>query len=227
MRIEYEGTVEVQPPYQHVGYTAAGIINGYSRPEVGLSLLYAIAVIALVAWLRGLRLADKPSQRARETLLALTIVLAFVPVFVGVYPPRVLRPEFTATLLSLERASARVEQWAAENSRLPTQAEWPKQVASAADRDGWGNSLGYRLLAAPDPNDGQRYQIYSRGRPGEGRKLPAAVRAALQDDHEIPGSWLGHDGLSGTDDDAGELKSALRRVPRPLRSHSHAREARR
>jgi len=223
MRIEYEGTVEAQPPYQHVGYTAAGIISGYSRPEVGLSLLYAIAVIALVAWLRGLRLADRGSQRARETLLALTIVLAFVPVLLGVYPPRVMRSEFTQTLLSLERASARVEQWAAENGRLPTQAEWPRQVASAADRDGWGNALGYRLLPAPDRDDGQRYQVYSTGRPGEGRKLPAS----LQHLHEIPSNWLGHDGLSGTEDDARELKSALRRVPKMLRSHTHGREARR
>lgn len=223
MRIEYQGTVEAQPPYQHVGYTAAGIINGYSRPEIGLSLLYAIAVVALVAKLRSLRLRGLPAQRARESLIAMLVVLAFVPVFMGVYPPRVMRSEFTETLLSLERLSQQTERWAAEHGRLPTEVEWRDAVAGAGGRDGWGNVLGYRLLAAPDPDDGQRYRIYSNGRPGAGQRLPVQLQKLC----EIPGSWLGPDGLSGTEDDAGELKSALRRVPKLLRRQPHAREARR
>lgn len=222
MRMEYEGTVEAQPPYQHVGYLSAGIINGYSRPEIGLSLLYAIAVVALVAKLRAMRLQGLPSQRAGETLVAIIIVVALVPALLGLYPPRAMRSEFAETLLALERLTARTEGWAAEHGRLPTEAEWRDRVAGAPGRDGWGNALGYRLLAAPDLNDGQRYQIYSIGLPGGGRKLPLA----RHDPYEIPSSWLGHDGLSGTEDDAGELKSALRRVPKPLRSRSHAREAR-
>ncbi len=54
MRIEYEGTIEVQPPFQHVGYVSAATTNKLlglgTQASASLALLLVVSlVVSLIA----------------------------------------------------------------------------------------------------------------------------------------------------------------------------------
>jgi len=74
MRIEHYGTVQAEPPYQHVGYVAAAVIASYSRFSSDMTFLFGSLVLAVT-------LAAMAARRTRlawqwPAVAAVLIVLA-------------------------------------------------------------------------------------------------------------------------------------------------------
>jgi len=211
MRIEHQGYVEVQPPYQHVGYTSASLTSALrGGSTTGFAAFTVLLPLVLALALR---------VRNRFGYAAGTVVLvAAMGTFAGWGSLLVLQAsddsvgrEMSEVLSDLERACLATEAWAAEHGRLPTVQEWTREWPPSGQR----RTLEYRMRAYPGA-DGQKYLILSR---------PAA-QDSKGPDTEIRSEWFGPDGLHSTPDDDRALTELIREWGlRGGRTH-HARPAR-
>ncbi len=205
MRIEYEGTIEVQPPFQHVGYISAYPVHGSVQASAPFHMFYAVIAAGAIA----VALVAGRRERTRKAAIggAFAVLCAIgVGAFLGAFPDQAMTPQFAKTLYDLEHLSAQTEAWAQQHGRLPTQDEWQAAIGSHMPRDERGPMYRYEVRSHASRFDGQHYQI---------------LRTRLAH------SWLlGPDGLHGTADDEGSLKQTMRRLtpwqPRP----AHGRTAR-
>ncbi len=201
MTIEQQGYVEVQPPYQHVGYAAAAWQGDYLVKPVaspGLGLL-GLGMVFLAAGLMLLR--TRKARPLVPTLLAAGALSAMVGSFCHAARPQRLTPEALATLVHIEEACALTEGWVEELGEPPTADQWEDRMVGHSCRlDGWGNPLRYIRLPGPSERDGQAYAIAGGAKPEE------------PDDHAFTfclASWhFGPDGLVGTPDDVGSVVRA-------------------
>ncbi len=220
MRIEYEGTIEVQPQYQHVGYGSAAI-TGSSQPAVTAGLLYALAVFGVLVALR-LRL---PGPRGRRLGIGLGIAMVCgmaAAVGYGLLPSREMTPRFHRALIDLERLCLHTETWAEAHGRLPSESEWEAAIGAVGPRDGFGQPYWYHTCERPDPS-GQSYAIGGEmSVPGRWAPTGAPIRR-----HERVTSYLlGADGLFATPDDQERLRASLGRTLAPSWWYRHARPVR-
>lgn len=202
MQMEYEGYIQQQPTYSHVGYTAACIDtyvsttrNPMSGMFIGAALL--LMILATVTFRRShgwLRFVVAPA------LVIATIASAYGALLSLNSPAYHLSDAFYATLYRMERLVIATDAWCAEHGRAPTQTEWEKMFAEDDRKDGWGNQFAYDDSASY----GRRpYQITSLGEL-RGRH-PDIV-------WDIPCYWLGSDGRFGTQDDGHMLEYIGRRT---------------
>ncbi|MFW5867500.1 MAG: hypothetical protein ACOCX2_06760, partial [Armatimonadota bacterium] len=146
MRIEYEGLVEQQPTYQHVGYVAAatdGLVNPAFRAEQSFASGIAVLGLALVL------IATRQTVAARRWGWIIGIMLGLSLVGVAWALPRgamvpegTMAPEFHATLFWMEKAVAETEAAAAQRGRPLHLWEW-NRMYTRPPRDGWGNAMWY------------------------------------------------------------------------------------
>ncbi len=217
MRIEYEGLVEQQPTYQHVGYTAAatdGLVTPSWRTDQ--SLVFGIAVLGIALVLIGTRqtMVTRKWGWIIGIMLGLSALgLAWMLPDAEAVPEGTMAPELHATLYWLERTVAETEAAAAQRGRPLNPSEWEAMYIEPP-RDGWHNAMWYvRLDEDESGRDGRSWHIVSAGQyAGGGSQYP------------ITSEWLGADGRFGTADDTPELYSALRGVD--LTRYQHYRTAR-
>lgn len=210
MRIEYQGTIEVRPPYQHVGYTAACVLGSeYRRLEIGDMVGSALAILGLALALASIR------GRGTGRLKALTLpamgvltvgaVVAFCCGTSTAVQQEYLSPRFAATLVTIERLTAQTDVLVAQLRRVPSEEEW--QAAVGEPRDAWGQRIAYH---APPTwkigRDARGYEILSTN--GGGRPRPGG---AMGNGSMVLSTWLGSDGRIGTADDYAVLAELLRR----------------
>jgi hypothetical protein len=220
MRIEHYGTIQAEPPYQHVGYTAAAVIASYSRFSSDMTFLFGSLVLAVT-------LAAMAARRTRvawqwPAVAAVLIVIAGTAVahYTGHFETNSLQPQFYTTIYRLEDLSARTDAWIDEHGRLPTQAEWEAIEKGESELDGWQYPFQYQPLGQSNGKDGQEYIIISIG------KAPKKDDRALRSVWAIPSWLLGRDGVFGTWDDDSSLRSALTGVNLRGHRYPHAREPR-
>ena len=163
MRIEHYGTVQAEPPYQHVGYTAAAVIASYSRFSTDMTVLFGSLVLAVT-------LAAMAARRTRvawqwPAVAAVLVVLAGVAAahYTGHFETRSLQPQFYTTIYRLEHLSALTDAWIDEHGRPPTQAEWGAINKGDSRLDGWQYPFQYEPLEQGNRKDGQKYVITSIG----------------------------------------------------------------
>jgi hypothetical protein len=204
MRIEQQGHIEVQPTYQHVGYASAMVqwqflgerVVGFSASFLGLGLVLLTAGLMCA---RRARASD--AMRAGAVSFCFLGVIAVVCSVANIRHMPTLGAPYYQTLYNIEYACALTEQWEAELGRPPTPEEWASRMSGQTCRsDGWGEPLEYAVLPERCPCDGQRYVVFRSGWRRDGDDLRACFRA-------IDSSVLGRDGLFGTRDDAGMLRT--------------------
>lgn len=205
MRIEYEGMVEQQATYQHVGYLAAGtdgLVAPSWRTEPSFASGIAVLGIALVL------IAARQTAATRRWGWIIGIMLGLSLVGVAWALPRpeevaegTMTSEFHRTLFWMEKTVAETEAAAAQRGRPLHLWEW-NRMYPRPPHDGWGNPMWYvRLDDGETGRDGRSWRIVSAGQGGRGGET-----------YEITSEWLGADGRFGTADDTEELASALRGV---------------
>jgi hypothetical protein len=208
MRMEYEGTVQVQPPYQHVGYTAAAVM-GSERSTVNANgaVLAALGIALLLTLYRCWRV-----PRFRKTALVGGIVVLVVAPWTFLQLPGDvvlsyhLVPQFAATLLTLEQLVAQTDRAAADLRRVPTPEEWTAQFCEV--KDAWGNGFVYRSRHAYQMmDDGRGYEILSTN----GHGPPHRDDPDRDYGWMVLSVWLGPDGVAGTSDDYHRLTEELGR----------------
>jgi hypothetical protein len=203
MRVEQQGHIEVQPTYQHVGYTSATVqwqlpgdhIVYFTGPllAIGLLLLTAGLVCARYA---GRRAAPRGGAIVL-CVLATLVVLASEPTVRRM--PTLSAPGYE-TLYRLEEACALTEEWEAELGRPPTPEEWASRMSGRqCGLDARGRPLRYEVRDTASTRDGQWYRISVGPWPAGERTDDGAWHA--QSD------YLGPDGLFGTPDDSGSTSS--------------------
>jgi len=203
MRIEYEGVIEQQPSYQHVGYTAAAFdtdayVSGGHRTEInawsGMVVLgLAFGLIVSRRWGRS-----STGGGIAAILLGLALVGGGVALGIELVPDGSMTPQFHATLYRLEGLCAATDAWVAEHGRPPTAEEWAA-MHEEPPLDGWGHPFEFTPYDSPG-RDGRLYCVTS-----------------LAENHghsdsvvwDIPSWWLGRDGRFGTDDDWELLSDGL------------------
>ncbi len=199
MRIEYEGAIEVQPAYQHVGYISACVDSyvsttqrPYSSLLLGMALLFVVLSVLTARRMQGSRC---------WVLVTLAAVAAIVAGGAGVWALKnpVKRPytEFYVTVYRLEKLSADTEAWAEHHGRLPNADEWQAMHDPAELLDGWGHPFEYTIHPDEPGFDGQFFAVTSlgihRGKNGS-------------DIWDIPSWILGGDGVFGTSDDRPDFR---------------------
>ncbi len=204
MRIEYEGTIEAQPPFQHVGYVSAGLVTDRSiEVPRGALLGAALLSVALMAALVARRQRRLPRIWVPASVAAclLAAVAAWSFTHAG-YPSTLYRtssltPPYAKTLLEMERLIVQTDALCRELGRTPSGAEW--QRSFGGERDGWGEPYFYDPAARDKwPTElGRDYMICSfRGRSSDpGEHDPFYVATSIQS------AWLGPDGVVATEDD--------------------------
>jgi len=226
MRIEYHGTVLVEPPFQHTGYLSAAIESSYA--PMGASPLTAGLLAAAALLFAVSLLAARKGRTVRRGLVAVVVALAGAACALAgareaVQGRPALAPAFVQTLANLEAACAATEAWSSEHGQLPTTAEWANLAKGQPwATDGWGYPMAYHRLGEAG-FDGQRYEVVSIVE-RTGVKAPTSSDRLLWD---IPSWWLGRDGIYGTrDDDRHILAGVDRRVNLHRRGLPHGREPR-
>jgi hypothetical protein len=212
MRIEHQGTVEVQPVYQHVGYLSSAYDQAYlaqtgrasPAPFMGTATLMLAAAL-MVGRGRG------AWAKAAGAVLAVGAVAAGLAGGVQARKPtEVLVPEFYHTLQNLELACAATERMQQRLGRPPTPAEWRLHMRGRPYAlDGWGHPFLYQdgLHVPRMCDDNQPYRVTS---------VPERMRATLgyvptdREVWEISSDMLGRDGVFGTMDDYLVLSYKLR-----------------
>jgi hypothetical protein len=221
VRLEYKGTIEVAPPFQHVGYVAAAVNAGYrggGPSSLGLfGLALAFVIVAAGLWIDR-RIRTRAGLVAAYAALGMGLALALAA---GVYASVRPAPPFYKTLYRLEQLSATTDGWARTHGRLPSEQEWSGLIAPAERTDGWGYPFRYRPLPKA-ASDGQMFAITSLAeRYGPDPHLrPGRENLDVRD---IPSSWLGRDGVFGTPDDDKRLRDILAPAWVLLRSYEHGR----
>ena len=197
MRIEYEGTVEAQPPFQHVGYVSAGLVTDRSiEVPRGALLGAALLSVALMAALVARRQRRLPRIWVPASVAAclLAAVAAWSFTHAG-YPSTLYRtssltPPYAKTLLDMERLIVQTDALCKELGRTPSGAEW--QRSFGGERDGWGEPYFYDPAARDKwPTElGRDYMVCSfRGRSSDpGEHYPFGFATSIQS------AWLGEDG---------------------------------
>lgn len=208
MQVQYQGTIEAQPPYQHVGYTAAAVM-GSERSSVNANgAVLAVLAIALVLTLHRCR---RVPRFRRTALIGGIVVLAVAPwTFIHLPGDVVLSyrlvPRFAATLLTLEQLVAQTDQMAGDLGRVPTPEEWTAQFGEV--RDAWGNGFVYRPRHTYQiMDDGRGYEILSTN----GQGTPDREDRDRRYGWMVLSVWLGPDGVAGSSDDYDLLTAELRR----------------
>jgi hypothetical protein len=196
VRIEHQGTIEVQPVYGHVGYTSAAMMN--ARGTVAAMGIAAVSFVLMGALWVALKWRTRLGRCA-----ALAVLLVGLGAY-GAWAASTLqqgrkRQEVADTHMALSYlrgACSAVEKWAETRKRLPTEEEWRSDYRLTPP----GKRLyAYRRFDKPG-RDGRAYVIVSRPSP----------RAATPRD-EISSAWFGKDHSPRTDDDAPELRALLAR----------------
>ena len=160
MRIEYEGLVEQQPTYSHVGYVSVASIRMNSEPagQVGLGIAALGIALALKAYAR------RGSNLRRSTAMAVGIIGVLMLVGGGIvaatnggitekYYPSPYHETF-GRLIVTDRGL----QEAMEGS-----GEFPAEPHPALDA--WWRP--FRYIRDPGPDFGHPYNIVSAGADGE------------------------------------------------------------
>lgn len=202
MRIEQQGYIEVQPPYQHVGYTVAAVQGVYLGTRIqGLSfgLLGLGLVLLAAALLAARRLRTSPTSVIAVAALTGGALLVGCLGLTNARRVQTLQPAYYLTLRNVEEACALTESWAAELGRFPTEAEWNARIEGrSCALDGWGRSLTYAALPSPAPGrDGQLYVVRSGGRAGDPEDYFGWSVASAE---------FGPDGVFGTPDDRSHVR---------------------
>ncbi len=210
MRIERQGTIETQPVYSHVGYTAAAMIANMAGPVLGLCALTPIALSV------GLMVARR-TRRVWGVGAALAM-LAPAAVWCGVgYEKGRAGLEALGVhtaLYVLEQTCEDIDARATETGSAASEDEAKGRFLGGSGLRG-GRRLEYVLLDEPGP-DGQIYEVTSHQLPGADSDWRRGPEVAIRS------SWLGADGVRGTADDAPELVELLL----PYRRDSPGREPR-
>ncbi len=192
MEMEFEGYIQQQSTYSHVGYTAAAVnhsVLDQNHMGIGLSLCITL-VLTVVAMSVHRQTRTGWSRAAVVTLAILAGLFAAQSVYALFVPRFEIDPRFAQTLYNIEAMTAKTEAWAAENGRVPTVEEWGAQFAIPEARDGWGRPFEYEVLDEPGPFDGQLYTI---------RVCKQAQRIEML--YQTESSLAGPDGLFNTEDD--------------------------
>ncbi len=220
MQMEFEGYIQQQPAYSHVGYAAAvleavavDVRHGGPRPgEVlaGQSLIGASLVCLVVAAVCWRRLAGRGTWRwvaVGGSLLAGSALMVAGLHFRHL-PPRIgdLTAEFVTTLYRLEELSAATDAFADEWGRHPTTDEWYALFPNGETLDGWGKPLRY-VPGCPEWAM-EDHAVIASGLPHEdvmAQPYVIASMASLRGGYPAQNvlSWqLGRDGVFGTQDDS-------------------------
>jgi len=192
MQMEYEGYIQEQPAYSHVGYTAAAVNHSVlDQNHMGLGLSLCIMLVFTVAAMAARRRVVTRADRAIfAILIAGVAVFAAQSVYALIIPRWEIDPRFEQTLINIETMAAKTEAWAAEHGRVPTVDEWNAAFDIPEARDGWGRPFEYEVLDDPGPFDGQLYAI---------RVCKQAQRVKTL--YQTESGYAGPDGLFNTEDD--------------------------
>jgi len=214
VRIESQGYTEVQPVYQHVGYTSAAYDAAYARPNAAVSptWLLGLGMLMLALSLMTLRRRGMWARAAGTVLVASALFAGFAAVHASRQPKVTLIPEFYETLYHLESACRDTDRMVGELGRVPSEREWRAQMCGKPYAlDGWAYPFAYE----PSPRGqtlnigGRQYRIFA---------APERMTRTLgytPTDHivwDIGSESLGRDGVLGTQDDCRELAYHLRQA---------------
>lgn len=216
MRIEYQGHVEANPSYSHVGYlSAAQVPSVFKADQSGAWVFLGLALLCAVS-------ARRLAARGRGALLGLGVVACLVAAgaaavaFASSLRHYELTPAFTLTVQRLERLSEATDNFERQHKRLPTQQEWSRLGTPEDHEDAWGNAFVYTLENRFADRDGRPYGIM-----------------VAEASHSMPGrlssAAFGRDGLIGTEDDcqaAGSILGNLKHHGIDLTTFPHGRTPR-
>ncbi|HJN93171.1 MAG TPA: hypothetical protein QGF05_10690 [Dehalococcoidia bacterium] len=229
MRIESQGTYEVKPAYNHVGYTAAAVDHVYLRAGATQLPVFSLGVIALM-----LAVMLMVARRARSGLVwalaglaaVFCVVAGLASVANATTTPREVMPQFLMTLHQMEVLTERTEDWAEELGRLPTVDEWTARYGGKPiARDGWGAPMAYELLGSAGA-DGQLYRIVSEPDLDDVERVGDIWASDRRDVWVISSDFLGPDGVFGAGDDHFVAGRMLRMADRDVGTYPHGREPR-
>lgn len=241
MRIEYQGHVQNQTYYTHVGYTAAALAQDpryFGQATAPTTGLMGAAILVLLAGVMVARRARSSWRRLLAlALFTIAVGTAAQAIRTANQPRPNGRASLATTLYRLEKLSALTDAWLASNGRPPTLKEW-RPLAAGLDTDGFGQPLRYKL---PDPNERELLQqdaCYSRG--GYDRELFSLQErsgyviyangtrgsSSSLDLTDLCNWHLGVDGLYGTADDTDLLKYLLEKTRLTGTEYAHGRTPR-
>ena len=170
MEMQFEGYIQQQPTYSHVGYTAAAVNHSVlDQNHMGLGLSLCITLVLTVAAMAARRhIVTRADRAIFAILIAGVAVFAAQSVYALAIPQWEIDPRFEQTLVNIETMTEKTEAWEREYGRLPTVDEWNAVFDIPEARDGWGARLAYKVLDEP-ARDGMMYVIQTSrdGLPGD------------------------------------------------------------
>ncbi len=193
MQMEFEGYIQQQPTYSHVGYLSAAVNHSVlDQNHMGIGLSLCITLVLTVAAMSLHRQARSGWSRAVFVVLAVGAgVFAVHSAYALIVPTWRIDPRLEQTLYSIEAVAARTEAWATAHGRVPTSEEWTAAFNIPETRDGWGRRFEYEVVDEPNLHDGQMYLL----------RVCDDTRRDLLSGRNLVSSDAGADGLFGTSDD--------------------------
>ncbi len=179
MRIEYEGMVEQQPTYQHVGYLASAKteIVGYEAHAVAPTLGFSVLALAL------LLITVRTYNRVHPFVTVLTVAglvtcgalaVAWGTASTPIVEKYYLEPDLPTRDRLSEHAS-RIEDELKQTGELPDTLiyrepsdRWERKVVGTLEDpnlDAWGREFRYERYGEPNA-DGHRFSVISAGADG-------------------------------------------------------------
>ena len=175
VRIEYEGIVEQQPTYSHVGYFSAAnarIVNGESDFPLAAGLATTALVFALVA----ARLVGRGSRKGGIVVGVLALVAAGGVIALGLKPFQpasyeAITPNIT-TYWRLQDHAFQVESYRDRHGAFPSELPLREHDKDArrslgiwnTNRDAWGREFRYTVTGE---SDDQSFEVRSAGADGK------------------------------------------------------------
>lgn len=175
MRIEYEGVIEQQPTYQHVGYFSAAnvrLVNG----KTDFPLVAGLATAALVFALVAARLVHRGSRKGGIAAGAVALAAVGCALAVGLQPFEpasfeAITPNMSTYSRLMDPAS-RVESYRKRHGGLPSELPLREPDEGSGrhrgvwdtNRDAWGREFRYTVTGE---GEDQSFEIRSAGADGE------------------------------------------------------------
>lgn len=229
MRIEYQGHVQNQTYYTHVGYLSSGLrgVNDVRTDPLSGVCLGAVILLLLLSVTSVRRLRTK----WRWPLAALLVIAAIGSGALAYSKSRqvVLTPDYYLTIYRIERLSALTDGWIERNGRPPTVSEWNAMCPAEEREAGRGKSLRYALLRKDEWLSAAATQPSLQAtitRAGYVIWWPVHGTVDWPAGGELTNWHAGSDGLFGTRDDARSLRLAFRQKQLAPPKYAHGRTPR-